>query len=299
MILITGTTGHMAGIVARRLLAEGKPVRALTRSPAKLADLAALGAEVVTGDLRDPASLARACDGVSGVVNAATAFAGKGADTAPAVDGEGNRALIAAARAADVGRFVQVSIFDARPNHPLDLWRYKYATEQALKASGIPYAILRPRSFMELFMGIVAGPIVRGKPAMIFGPGVNPINWISVEDVATYALIALEDPAALGQTIEAGGPENVSLVQMAETVGRVTGKPVTMRHIPLPMLRVMSVAARPFSPGFARQAAAGVMMNASDMRFDPSATLRRFPVALSRMEEVARRLYAPDAAPVG
>lgn len=291
MILITGTTGHMAHIVARRLLAEGRAVRALTRSPARLAKLAELGAEVVVGDLRDSASLARACVGVSGVVNAATAFAGKGADTAAAVDGAGSLALIEAARAAGVSRFVQISIFGARPDHPLDLWRYKYAAEQALKASGMPYAIVRPRSFMELFLQIVGAPIVQGKPAMIFGPGERPINWISVEDVATYALIGLDLPDALGQIIEAGGPENISLVQMAEMVGRVSGRPVTMRHIPLPMMRVMAVAARPFNEGFARQVASGVLLNTTDMTFDPSATLKRFPVALTRMEDAARRMY--------
>lgn len=293
--LILGATGHLSGIVARRLLAQGKPVRVMARAPEKLADLAKAGAQVVAGDLRDPASLARACAGASAALSAATAFASKGANTARAVDLEGNLALIAAARAADVGRFVQISIFDARPDHPQDLWRYKYAAEQALKASGMPYTIVRPRSFMELFLGVVAGPVAQGKPAMIFGPGVNPINWISVEDVASYALIGLESPDALGQTIEAGGPENLSLVQLAETVGRVTGRPVTMRHIPLPVLRVMAVAARPFNQGFARRAASGVMMNTSDMRFDPSETLKRFPMRLARVEDVARRRYASGA----
>ncbi|HEX9038908.1 MAG TPA: SDR family oxidoreductase [Ktedonobacterales bacterium] len=295
--LILGATGHLAGIVARRLLTQGKPVRVMARAPEKLADLARAGAEVVAGDLRDPASLARGCVGASAVLSAATAFASSGANTARAVDLEGNLALIAAARAAGVGRFVQISIFDARPDHPLDLWRYKYAAEQALKASGTPYAIVRPRSFMELFLGVVAGPLAQGKPALIFGPGVNPINWISVEDVASYTLTGLESPDALGQTIEAGGPENLSLVQLAETVGRVTGRPAAMRHIPLPMLRAMSVVARPFNQGFARLAASGVRMNTTDMRFDPSATLRRFPVTLARVEDVARRLYASKAAP--
>lgn len=297
--LILGATGHMAGIVARRLLAQGKPVRVMARAPEKLADLTKAGAEVIAGDLRDPASLARACAGASAALSAVTAFASKGSNTARAVDLEGNLALIAAARAAGVGRFVLISIYGARPDHPLDLWRYKYAAEQALKASGMPYTIVRPRAFMELFLDLVAGPVAQGKPAMILGPGVNPVNWISVEDVATYAQIGLERPDALGQTIEAGGPENLSLVQLAETVGRVTGRPVTMRHIPLPMLRVMSVVARPFNQGFARQATAGVILNTSDMRFDPSETLRRFPVELARAEDVARRMYAPEATASG
>ncbi len=58
MILIVGASGRLGGAVARRLLAEGQPVRAMSRAPAKLEDLQALGAEVVAGDLRDPDSLA-------------------------------------------------------------------------------------------------------------------------------------------------------------------------------------------------------------------------------------------------
>ncbi|HEU0025864.1 MAG TPA: SDR family oxidoreductase [Ktedonobacterales bacterium] len=294
MILILGTSGHMAGIVARRLLAEGKPVRVLSRAPEKQSELKSLGAEVVVGDLRDPDSLARACKGATAIVNAATGFASQGANTARAVDLEGNLALIEAARAAGVGHVVQISIVGARADHPVDLWRYKYQTEQRLKASGLSHTILRPTAFMELWMTIIAEPITQDKPAMIFGRGVNPINFISVEDVASFVMIALEDPAARGQTITIGGPENLSMTQVAETVGRVTGRPVTMRHIPLPMMRLMGALAGPFNEMFARQSRAGVVMDTADMTFDPSETLTRFPMTLTRLEQAARRRYASD-----
>lgn len=290
--LILGMTGHLEGNVARRLLAQGKPVRALARAPEKLADLAALGAEVVAGDLRDPDSLARACKGATAVINATTAFASQGANTARAVDLEGNAALIEAARAAGVTHFVQTSIYGVRADHPLDIYRYKYATEQRLKASGMSYSIVRPMAFMELWMEILAGPLLKGKPAMVFGPGVKPINFVSREDVASFLLIALENPDARGQTIVACGPENLSQVQVVETVARAAGRPVKINRLPLPMLRVMSVAARPFSEMFARQAAGGVVMNTSDMSYDPGPTLARYPMTLARLEDVARRMYS-------
>ena len=297
--LILGMTGHLAGNVARRLLAQGQPVRVMARTPSKLADLVKEGAEVVAGDLRDPASLARAVAGASAVINAATAFDSKGSNTGRAVDLRGNAALIEAARAAGVSHFVQTSIYGARANHPIDLWRYKYATEQRLKASGMSYSIVRPTNFMELWMDVLAGPLFQGKPATVFGPGVKANNFISVEDVAKFLLIALQDPAARGQTIVACGPENLSQVQLVETVARVAGKPLKISHVPLPMLRVMSVAARPFSESFARKAAGGVLMNTGEMAFDPSVTLASYPVTLTSPEDVARRLYAPSAAPVG
>src|SRR5579872_3719215 len=102
MILIVGASGRLGGTVARRLLAEGRPVRALSRAPERLADLARPGAEVVTADLRDPASRARACAGTRMVLAAAHAVVGKGDNQPRAVDDAGNRALIDAARAAGV-----------------------------------------------------------------------------------------------------------------------------------------------------------------------------------------------------
>jgi uncharacterized protein YbjT (DUF2867 family) len=294
MILIVGASGRLGGIVARRLLAQGKPVRALSRTPEKLTELKSLGAEIVQGNVRDPGSLARACKGASAVIAAAHAFDSAGANTSRAVDGSGNLALIEAAGAAGVSHFVLVSIVGARADHPVDMWRYKYEAERRLKASGLSHTILRPTAFMELWMSIIAEPVTQGKPAMIFGRGVNPINLISVEDVASFVMIALDDPAARGQTITIGGPENPTMTQIAETVGRVTGRPVTMRHIPLPMMRLMGALAGPFSEAFARQSRAGVIMDTTDMTFDPSETIERFPVKLARLEEVARRRYASE-----
>jgi NADH dehydrogenase len=294
--LILGMTGHLQGSVARRLLAQGKPVRAMTRTPEKLTQLADLGVEVIQGDLRDPDSLTRACAGATAVINASTAFASKGANTARAVDLDGALALIEAARAAGVHHFVQTSIYGARHNHPIDIWRYKYTTEQRLKNSGLSYSIVQPIAFMELWMEVLAGRLMQNKPAMIFGGGMNPVNFVSHDDVATFLLIALDDPSARNQTIVACGPENLSCVQLVETVGRAAKRPVTLTRIPLPMLRVLSVAVRPFNEMFARQAASGVMMDTTNMAFDPAVTLTRYPISLSRAADVAQRLYAPGVA---
>lgn len=65
MNLIAGATGMVGSEICRLLKAQGKPVRALVRkssAPEKVAALRALGAEIVVGDLKDPASLAAACD---------------------------------------------------------------------------------------------------------------------------------------------------------------------------------------------------------------------------------------------
>jgi uncharacterized protein YbjT (DUF2867 family) len=126
----------------------------------------------------------------------------------------------------------------------------------------------------------------------IFGRGDNPINFVSVEDVAHYALIALQESRARNQTLEVGGPENLSLNQVAAIFEKVTGRSARKNHVPLPMMRVMSVVMRPIKPALARQIAAGVYMDTADQTFDMTRTLTQYPAQLTRLEMVARRLVA-------
>lgn len=291
MILIVGASGRLGGMVARRLLADGEAIRTMSRAPEKLAALSSAGAEVVAGDLRDPASLRRACQGVDALLSAAHAFDGKGANNTHTVDDQGVRHLIEAAREAGVGHFVLMSILGASADHPAELFRDKFRAEQALKASGLSATILRPTAFMELWLNLIGEPMLKQGKALIFGRGENPINFVSVEDVARFALLGLRDPQARGMTIEVGGPANRSLSEVVALIEQITGKTVGRQHIPLPALRTMSVVARPFNPMFARQAGLAAYMDTHDMTFDPAATLLRFPGALRSMEEVARSQF--------
>ncbi len=154
--------------------------------------------------------------------------------------------------------------------------RAKFAAEEALRESGLAFTILRPTAFMETWIGIVGGPLADKGHALVFGPGKNPINLVSVADVAALAVIALEDPTLRGETLEIGGPENVGFVTLAERLIEARGKPALIRHVPLPALRVMSLLARPFSPVFARHARAAVIMNTTDCAFDGQLR-QRFP----------------------
>jgi uncharacterized protein YbjT (DUF2867 family) len=292
MILVVGARGRLGGLVTRRLLAQGHAVRAMSRTPGKLAELAHAGAEVVEGDLRDEASLVRACQGIEAVLSAAHAFDSQGENTPQTVDERGGRHLIEAARATGVAHVVMMSIHGARADHPIDLFRCKFATEQALKSSGLSYTILRPTAFMELWLTIIAEPMLKRGQALIFGRGRNPINFVSVDDVARFTLIGLLDSQARGLTIEVGGPENLSLEQVVELIERVTGRAVKKQRIPLPAMRAMRLLMRPINPAFSRQIATGAYMDTHDSTFDPTQLLQRFPGSLRRMEEVAHSQLA-------
>jgi NADH dehydrogenase len=145
---------------------------------------------------------------------------------------------------------------------------------------------------MEFWAALVGDPIMKTGKTTIFGRGKNPINFVSVDDVACYALIALDDPSVRNQIIEIGGPENLSMNQVAELFERIAGHTAKKTHVPLPMMRVMSATMRPFNPPLSRQIAAGVFMDTADMTFDPSQTLQKYPVQLTRLEDYARAAYA-------
>src|SRR5690348_6219069 len=112
MILVVGATGILGVERCRQLRARGLDVRALVRGPSIRADsLRAIGTETVVGDLRSPESLATACRGVDTVVSTATAMGSKDKQLSlRAVDGDGQRRLLDAAKAEGVRRFIYTSL---------------------------------------------------------------------------------------------------------------------------------------------------------------------------------------------
>jgi uncharacterized protein YbjT (DUF2867 family) len=293
MILVVGSTSSVGRRVIPQLLAQGEKVRAMTRLPSKAEAerLRELGAEVVQGDLRDPASVARACQGVEKVLAAAHGFAsGQAENNLHTVDDRGNRHLIDAAQAAGVQHFVFISILGVSPTNPLEFFRIKYATEQYLQRSGLSYTILRAAAFMEFWAAMVGVPILKTGKTTIFGRGNNPINFVSAADVATFCVTALREAQARNQVIDVGGPENLTFNQVAELFEKVGRRPAKKSHVPLPVLRVMRLLTRPFNPMLSAQITGGILMDTENQAYDMSATLQRYPFKLMRLSEVAQQM---------
>jgi hypothetical protein len=111
--------------------------------------------------------------------------------------------------------------------------------------------VLRPSAYLETWAAVIGTKLAAGGPALVFGHGTNPINFISVRDVAAIAERAITDPTLKGQTIDLPGPDNLTMNQFAELLAATH-----LRRIPRPLLRAMSVTAAPLAPALARQAAA-------------------------------------------
>lgn len=292
-ILVAGGTGTLGSHLVPLLQGRGAQVRVLTRDPARARHLEGGGVEVVVGDVRDPGSLARAMDGVSTVVSSVHGFVGPGGTSPEAVDWLGNRNLVQAAKNAGAGHVVMLSALGAAPDHPMSLYRMKHRAEDELKASGLAWTIIRASAFMEMWARMVAEPLLKTGKTTLFGRGRNPVNFVSIDDVARFVDLAITDPSLRGQTVDVGGPENLTFRQVVEIAQRETGARGTVRHVPLPMMRVLSVLMKPINPGFARQVQAGVVMDTRDMSFDGAARARRYPsIPLTTYAEVVRRDFA-------
>ncbi len=285
MILVAGGTGTLGRETVSRLTAAGQEVRVLTRDAAHVPGE---GVEVAIGDVRHPSSLTSAVKGVRGVVSAVHGFQGGRADGPEEVDHQGNRNLIRAADDAGVEHFVLLSVLDAGPDHPMSLHRAKYDAELALQASALSWTVLRPSSYVETWMHIVGDKVASGGPALVFGRADNPINFVSVQDVASLVERAISDPSLRGQTIDVPGPDNLTLEQLARHLGASK-----VRHIPRGALRLLSTILPLWAPAFARQTRAALVMDTTDMTADASALLDRFPdIGWHKATEIADQYRA-------
>ncbi len=294
-VLVVGATGVLGQRVVRGLLEIGVSVRAMTRAPERASALRQHGAEVVPGDLIDRASLARACAGVDRVFAAAHGLLGRGRHRSEFVDDRGHRDLIDAARAAAVQRFVYTSAQGASANHPVDFFRAKFAVEQYLAASGMPYVILRPTAFMEWHVHNLNGKGVLDKGvAQLIGAGTKKRNFVAADDVAALAVRALLAGEIGERWIAIGGPGNYSNNDVAALYARLAGKPPRVRHLPAALAGWLSRLAAPLHPGVARILAIAAMPDeAFTETFDCSDFQRDHPdLPLTALETFVRARVA-------
>jgi uncharacterized protein YbjT (DUF2867 family) len=287
MVLIIGGSGMMGVCATKRLLAAGESVRVMSRTPAKAAALAAAGAEVVAGDLLDRASVERACTGATAVIAAAHSILGRGRNASVHVDDAGHRQLIDIAKAQRVRHFVYTSVFDyGSAYRDVPFFRIKLEVEQHVKASGLRYTNLRPTAFMDFHAHALIGkPILTKGKIVLIGRGEQPRNFVAADDVARIAMLALRDESFANETVDIGGPENLTDMEVVRLYERAAGKRAKVTHLPLGVARVVSRLARPFHPGLSQALQAAVLADSTDQSFDARALAARLPFRLTRLEE--------------
>jgi uncharacterized protein YbjT (DUF2867 family) len=243
-LLIVGATGTLGRQIARRALDEGYQVRCLVRSLRKAAFLKEWGAELVVGNLSTPSTLTTALEGVTAVIDAATARATDGSSIKQ-VDWEGKVNLIRAAVEAKVDKFVFFSILGAEKYPNVPLMEIKRCTELFLAESGLNYTILRPCGFMQGLIGQYAIPILEGQAVWMTGE-TSPIAYMDTQDVAKFAVRALSVEETNKRSFPIVGTRAWNGKEIISFCERQSGKDAKVTTVPLSIIRVVRQTLRFF-----------------------------------------------------
>jgi nucleoside-diphosphate-sugar epimerase len=252
--LVTGATGFTGHHLARRLAAGGRTVRGLVRDPARAQDLEALGVELLTGDLRDPAALDRAVADVDTVYHIAAVYrqAGISSDTYRAVNATAVARLVEAAARAGVRRIVHCSTVGVHgdvehppanedaPLRPGDVYQVtKLEGERLARETGarlgVEVTIARPtgiygpgdRRLLRLFRGVARGRFP------ILGSGEIYYHLTYIDDLVDGFRLCGQHPVAAGRTYILAGGEVTTLNALVALVAEGAGVPPPRLHLPV------------------------------------------------------------------
>ncbi|WP_306207203.1 NmrA/HSCARG family protein [Actinoplanes sp. RD1] len=254
--LVIGATGNQGGATARALLAAGRPVRALVRDPGapRAKELAARGAELVTGDLDDRSSVEAAVTGATSVFSVAVLSL---ADAGTDAERDRGLRLVEAARRQGVEQFVHTSVSGAGAFHRSvpgygtgrwndHYWDSKAAIDEAVRDAGFAHwTVLRPATFMENLLAwspMFGDWAAEGVFVTSYAPD-TALSWIAVDDIGAVAAAAFAEPGRLdGRELELAG-DLLTMTQLAATLTDVLGRPVTA-----PVLSTEDALARGMAP---------------------------------------------------
>lgn len=251
-VLVTGATGLAGANICKLLTARGDRVRALARESADTGPIAALGVEVVTGDVTDPEAVVRAATGSDAAIHCAALLGGASQNLADfeAVNIGGTKNVLDAAEMVGLRRVVAVStgtFFDTSGGHDRE------DAPVSKEPSSDPYTITKMAAFLDAMSRVAKGQdVVSTHPGAIFGPSPVesnalgrtsfnrvllsalrqridrylkfPVSWVFAEDIARGCLLALDKGVAGERYMLDGRPEDVvSIANACNRIGRLAG----------------------------------------------------------------------------
>lgn len=234
-ILVVGATGMLGAPVAQRLAAEGFAVRALVRDAHAARARLDSAIEAVTGDVTRPETLAPALEGCDGLYVSLRGRNDVASYEAIEVNGVRNLAA-AAARTGRVQRLIYISGAGRTAGNERHFpVRIKAAAEAAIRASGVPFTILRATHFMESL------PLfVRGRRATVLGRQPHRYHYLAAADYARMVAQAFREPRAAGRTLTALGPAAYTMAEALAVFTRSALSGVQVDSLPLPLARLIA-----------------------------------------------------------
>jgi NAD(P)H dehydrogenase (quinone) len=220
-LLVTGASGHLGRRVIELLLeANAGHIIATTRSPDKLADLAARGVEVRAADFDDPRSLAAAFAGADRLLLIST----------DVLDGTDRRIVqhhnaVAAAEQAGVKHVIYTSLTRPEPGNASAVAPGHYATEQALAESSLDWTMLRNNVYTDMFLQSLPRAVATGQ--LVTAAGSGGAGYVTREDCARAAAAVLAADISGRTTLDITGPAVVTHAELARILSAIAERPVT------------------------------------------------------------------------
>lgn len=227
MITVTAATGRYGRLVVEALLRRGVPageIVAAVRSPEKAADLAAKGVQVRHADYDRSETLAAAFAGTDKLLLIPSSdFGERYPQMARAVEAAGK---------AGVGLVTYASFVNTDTNK-LALGEAHKQAEALIRASGLPFVMLRNGAYIEVYAGDLGGMDYALKSGVLIGSaGTGRISGASRDDLAEAAAVVLTSENQAGKVYELGGTAWTK-ADLADAVSRLTGKPLVYRDMPV------------------------------------------------------------------
>ena len=239
-VAITGGTGFVGIHATKALLRAGHQVRLVARG--RRHTPRPQGVEFARADVLDGRGLAEALEGVDALLNLVAVIVEKGGQSFDAVNAEGTRRVAEAAKAAGVGHLIQMSALGAGPDPRYTYLLSKWQGEEYVKASGVPYTILRSSLMFgpgDGFFTVLTRLVRRNPVVPIVGDGRASFQPIAVEDTARIVVECVERGPDR-RTHDIGGPDHLSYEEIVDIIRRELG--VHRLKVHLPVLAMLPAA---------------------------------------------------------
>ena len=252
-VFVTGSTGFVGNHVLHELVEKGHQVKALVRPGSEHKLKRPDDVETIPGTVEEIADLIQGmqgCEAAIHLVGIIRAFPSQDI-TFERLHTEAAANVIGAAKEAKVQRLLHMSALGAREDGPTAYLRTKFAAEELVRQSGLNYTIFRPSLIfgrggeaIKMFADMVKKYVVP-----IIGDGQYRFQPVSVTTVAQGFEKGLDPETANDQTLDVGGPDNVTFDEIMDTLARVMGKSIVKIHMPILPLR-LATSALQHAPGY-------------------------------------------------
>jgi uncharacterized protein YbjT (DUF2867 family) len=241
-IFIAGGTGFVGGHLKRELLNRGHELRLLVHKRGADGES---GVEQAEGDVTRLESFVQAmngCDAAINLVGIIREFPSRGV-TFERLHVQATATMLAAARKAGIGRYLQMSALGTRPNAVSAYHTTKFRAEELVRASNLSWTIMRPSMIYgpgDGFVNMLADQLRLAPVMPVMGDGRYRLQPIHAGDVARCFALSLEMPATIGQCYELCGNDRLSFNDLVDTVAVAMGKSAPFKpHAPLGLVKLV------------------------------------------------------------